>query len=164
MTLIDTITAIAKPIIADKNLTLAGIRVNTEKGTVVQVLLENADGSGANVGDCAQVSRELGYAIEVEDAVKQAYTLEVSSPGLNRPLFDMADVTRFVGKNAKVKLFTEVADKKVHTGILGSVEGESFILHTSSGDVTINQEDIKDAKLAPTDQEIQQILKQKKPA
>jgi len=161
MTLVDTITDIALPIVEDKNLVLAGIRLNTEKGTVVQVLLENQDGTGANVGDCAQVSRELGYAIEVEDAVKQAYTLEVSSPGLNRPLFDMADVTRFLGKNAKIKLFTEVNDKKVHIGTLGAASGESFILHTKEGDVTIHQEDIKDAKLAPTDQEIQQLLKQK---
>lgn len=161
MSLVNTVTNIAEPIVADKGLVLAGIRINTEKGTVVQVLLENEDGTGANIDACTQVSRELGYTLEVEDTINQAYTLEVSSPGMNRPLFSLADVTRFNGKNAKIKLLTDVNDKKAHVGTLGKTDGDSFSIETTDGAVTIDWSNVKDAKLAPTNEEIQQLLKQK---
>lgn len=156
-----TIQNIATPIAEDMNLTIVGVRINTEKGTTVQVLLENKDGTPPTLDACEKLSRELGYTLDVEDAIQQAFTLEVSSPGMNRPLFSLNDVIRFKGKNAKVRLQEELDGKRAHTGKLGDVEGDSFTLHTDEGDVVIAWLDIKDAKLAPTQDEIKELLKQK---
>ena len=162
MNLVEAITQMVTPIAEDANLVVAGVLLSTDKGTVVQVLLENKDGSGASIDACASVSRQLGYTLEVEDTVAEAYTLEVSSPGMNRPLFSLKDVERFSGKQAKIKLFTEVADKKAHTGLLGKVDGDAFTLQTEEGDVTIHWDDVKDAKLKPSDAEIKEIMRASK--
>lgn len=162
MTLIDAVTDLVSPIVSDENLVLAGVLIGTDRGTVVQVLLENEDGSGASLEACEKVSRALGYELEVEDAIAEAYTLEVSSPGMNRPLFSINDIERFKGKQAKIKLFTEVVDKKAHTGLLGAVSGDTFVLQTEEGDISIAWDDVKGAKLKPSDAEIKEIMKNSK--
>lgn len=78
-----------------------------------------------SVDDCARISRDLGAILDVEDLVPMAYTLEVSSPGLDRPLLGLGDYRRFVGRRAKVIVRERIDGQGFFKGRLGGVEGES---------------------------------------
>lgn len=133
------------------------------KYLTVQVMAENPDGSGPLLDDCAKVSRALAAALDELDLIAGRYTLEVTSPGLDRPLFTAADYTRFVGRNAHVK-FTR--PQPVGAQSLGAVDG---LIHSATADtvmLTIGDATqsfpmgaIRAAELAPTAAEYAALLK-----
>ncbi len=86
-----------------------------------------------SVEDCAKVSRDLSAALDVEDAVPMAYTLEVSSPGLDRPLRNAADYERFAGRRAKLVMREAVDGQTYFKGRLGGIDGRHVIIDTDQG-------------------------------
>ena len=85
------------------------------------------------VDDCANVSRDLGAILDVEDLVPTAYTLEVSSPGLDRPLRDAGDYRRFAGRRAKLVMREAVDGQKFFRGVLGGVENDDVLIDAEDG-------------------------------
>lgn len=92
---------------------------------------------GVTLSDCETVSREISTLIEVEDFIQGAYVLEVSSPGLNRPLYKPADYERFTGKLAKVKTNEAIDGQKVMVGRIDSPDNNGFNLLLNDGEKTV---------------------------
>ena len=86
-----------------------------------------------SVDDCANVSRDLSAILDVEDTVPTAYTLEVSSPGLDRPLRGAADYERFTGRRAKLVVRTPVEGQGFFRGRLGGIDGGEVVIDTGDG-------------------------------
>lgn len=111
------------PILEESSLELVDLRyLNESGGRVLRIFIDKEGGVG--VDDCAGVSRELGSVLDVYDVIPDSYTLEVSSPGLRRPLVRPGDYERFKGRKVKIKTARPVEDRKVFSGtLLGTDEG-----------------------------------------
>jgi ribosome maturation factor RimP len=95
-------------------------------GRVLRLYLDKE--GGPNVDDLSRISRQLSELLDAEDAINGAYTLEVSSPGINRPLKKAAHFARFVGKRIRVRTRDLIDGRRSFLGILGQVVGDSVIL------------------------------------
>ncbi len=105
---------------------------------------------GVNVDDCAEISRKLSVHLDVEDIIPNKYVLEVSSPGLNRPLKKEKDFKMAENKKVKISLKTPQDGRKNFSGVLKEFKGESLTLETNDGDrFVINLTDIHKARLNP---------------
>jgi ribosome maturation factor RimP len=140
MTKIDVVarvTELAVPLAAALGLELAEVEYRQEGRQIVLRLYIERDG-GVTLDDCAAVSRELAEILEVEDFIQGNYNLEVSSPGLNRPLKKPSDYGRFAGRIVKIKTFELLPDdagnmRKTFTGELLGLEGGIVRLNLNEG-------------------------------
>lgn len=126
--------------------TLAG---STRK--VLQVMAEPKDGRVMSVEDCARVSRAISAILDVEDPIAGAYSLEVSSPGIDRPLTRPKDYDRFRGHEAKIETHEPVAGRKRFRGILLGLAGSGVRIDSEGAEITLPLADIAKAKLVLTD-------------
>lgn len=116
-------------------------------GWVLRIFIDAE--KGISLDDCSAVSRELGTYLDIEDCIGHPYHLEVSSPGLERPLRSIADFLRFQGKKAKVKLHAELEGRKVYEGVIAEVADEYATLQGSDGKtVRVTMAMINKARLA----------------
>jgi ribosome maturation factor RimP len=104
---------------------------------------------GISVKDCAMVSRQLSAVLDVEDPIPGHYTLEVSSPGLDRPLVQRKDFERFTGADVKVRLLQPVLGRRNFTGRLKGVEGDHIVLEMDTESYDLAFENIEKARLVP---------------
>jgi ribosome maturation factor RimP len=118
---------LASMVASRHNLVLAGIEVLGEgRRTIVRVSVESE--GGVSVEDCARVAEELGRALDLHDPIPHAYTLEVASPGLDRPFYSEADFLRFAGRKVEVTTYAPVAGRRRWTGRLLGLEGDQVAL------------------------------------
>ncbi|WP_446009128.1 ribosome maturation factor RimP [Candidatus Electrothrix sp.] len=110
----------ALPLLDEMGLELVEVQFRQESGWVLRLFIDGKE--GVNVDDCASVSRQVATYLEVEDIIRHAYTLEVSSPGAERPLKRVEDFIRFSGKKVRVKLNEPVDNQRVFCGILAGVD------------------------------------------
>ena len=101
------------------------------EGWVLRLFLDGSDGIG--IDQCSKVSREVSFFLDVEDLIPHAFNLEVSSPGLERPLRNSVDFQRFVGKKARVKVRHPIGDRKVFVGLIGESDENGFELLFEDG-------------------------------
>ncbi|MDP2690128.1 MAG: ribosome maturation factor RimP [Deltaproteobacteria bacterium] len=114
--------ALAQPVVDGLGMELVDVAFVTEHGRrVLRVTIDKP--GGVTVDDCGDVSRELGTILDVEDPIPQRYTLEVSSPGLDRPLLSEKDFIRFAGKKARIKTREAVEGRKNFKATIEAVEG-----------------------------------------
>jgi ribosome maturation factor RimP len=117
----------------------------------LQIMAERRADGAMNVDDCAQVSRAVAAILDVEDPISSAYTLEVSSPGIDRPLTRLADFDRFAGFEARVDMALPVAERRRFRGRLIGTRGEDIVMACEEGEVTLSFADMQRAKLMLTD-------------
>ncbi|MBI5561602.1 MAG: ribosome maturation factor RimP [Deltaproteobacteria bacterium] len=114
----DRIKTIAEPILASLELELVHVEYITEHGSrILRVYIDKP--GGVTLDDCADVSRALGAALDVEDPIHERYALEVSSPGLDRPLVKEADYVRFAGKKARIRTKEAVDGRRNFKAVIG---------------------------------------------
>ena len=118
----------------------------------LQIMAERKDRAEMNVEDCASISRNISTILDVEDPITEAYTLEVSSPGMDRPLVRLEDFTRFAGFEARIDTMEAIVDRKRFRGKLKGVEGETILIEVDGETYEIPFEDILRAKLVLTDE------------
>lgn len=119
----------------------------------LQIMAERADGGGMIVDDCAKLSRVVSAILDVEDPIAGAYELEVSSPGIDRPLTRLVDFERFAGFEAKLESAAPEPDgRRRWTGRLLGLDGETVRLATEGGDVAVPFANLAKAKLVLTDE------------
>jgi len=118
----------------------------------LQIMAERKDRAEMNVEDCASISRNISTILDVEDPITEAYTLEVSSPGMDRPLVRLEDFTRFAGFEARIDTREAIVDRKRFRGRLKGVEGETILIEVDGETYEIPFEDILRAKLVLTDE------------
>ena len=138
----------AEPLLRDMGLELVEAQFRREgHGWVVRLFIDSEP--GISLDDCAAVSRAIGTWLDVEDLIEHAFHLEVSSPGLERPLKKIEDFQRFVGRKARVKLKEDRQGQLVFTGTLEQVAGEQVSMLTDDGkQVAFLFEEIARARLA----------------
>ena len=144
--LIATIQRFAEPLVADLGMELVDVEYRREgHGWVLRFFIDKEGGIG--VDDCAKVSREISAYLEVEDLVAHAYHLEVSSPGLERPLKKKEDFVRFIDRQIRIKLRQPVGDQRVLVGTLCGLEGDTVVLMLEEEKVFIDMGNISKARL-----------------
>ena len=145
-TAIQQMEAIALPVLAELGLELVDIQYRREQnGWVLRLVIDKPDGVG--LADCEAVSREVSQLLDIEDIIGQAYNLEVSSPGLDRPLKSMADFIRFAGRKAKIKTSEPIGGEHVFIGRIIKAEGDTIVLEVGSREVTIAYSQVAKARL-----------------
>lgn len=131
---IDTVQSFLQTLLPTLGLELFDIQFRREgQGWVLRVFIDAE--SGVTLNHCSDVSRELGNYLDVEDCIEHAYHLEVSSPGLERPLRSIQDFLRFTGKTARVKLHHEIAGEKIFEGVIEVVSDGQIHLRLADGSV-----------------------------
>ena len=128
----------------------------------VQIMAERNDQAPMTVDDCAEISRSVSALLDVADPIAGAYTLEVSSPGIDRPLVKPEDYDRFTGFEARLELNAPLAGRKRFRGRVLGRSGDAVRLAEPSGEVSLPLAAVAKAKLVLTDELI--ALAQKKPA
>ncbi len=148
------ILAIAEPIADDMGLNIVRIRVMGGKRSTVQIMAERKSDGLMGVDDCANLSRAVSTALEVEDPIKDAYVLEVSSPGLDRPLTDLSDFETYTGYLARLELDRFVEGRKRFRGMIAGIEGDNVEMDLDGEDdrAEIPFAWISEAKLLITDE------------
>ena len=125
----------------------------------LQVMAERADGGGMTVEDCTQISRAVSALLDVADPLPTAYTLEVSSPGIDRPLVKPRDYERFAGHEARLETRWPIGGRRRFRGKLVGLEGDAVRVATPEGDVALPIGEIESAKLVLTDELIAASLR-----
>lgn len=161
--LADRIAALIEPSLTAMGYDVVRVQIDGKRQLRLQIMAERSDGSGMGVEDCAAVSRHISALLEVEDPIEGSYRLEVSSPGIDRPLTRPADYARFAGHVAKVELKYARDNRRRFTGTIKGLEGDSdaraVLLDTEEGSVSLPLAEIERAKLVLTDA----LLKSAKP-
>jgi ribosome maturation factor RimP len=136
---VERVRALAARIAEGRGLEIFDVQFRREAaGMVLRVQIDRPGPAATaedsvSVDDCAHVSRDLSAILDVEDVVPTAYTLEVSSPGLDRPLRRLDDYRRFAGRRAKVVVRERVDGQGFFKGRLGGVEGEAVLIDADDG-------------------------------
>ena len=148
------IAHIVEPIIAGLGYELVRVRISGQNGTTLQIMAERPDGTMA-VEDCEAVSRNISPALDVADPINREYHLEVSSPGIDRPLTRAKDFDIWSGHEAKIEMAVAIEGRKRYRGVLhGTRDGEAGVRLTDTPDQAefwLPLDDIAEAKLVLTD-------------
>lgn len=146
--IIRRVEELAKPLLEAEGLELVDVEFRRERpGWVLRLYIDRQ--GGVNLGDCVRVSRELGELLDVEDFIPYSYHLEVSSPGINRPLKKKEDFERFKGEWVKVKLSEPIEGQRNLRGRILGWEGDGFLLVAGERVYEIPLEKVAKAHLDP---------------
>jgi ribosome maturation factor RimP len=158
---------IVAPVIEDMGFELVRLRLMGGKTHTLQIMAERP-GGGIEVDECAQISNAVSAILDVEDPLADSYTLEVGSPGVDRPLTRMKDFEAYEGYEAKVETAELIDGRKRFRGILAGIEGEDVLINIEDQGETVtvglNLDWLADAKLMLTDDLIKEMLKARKEA
>ncbi|WP_209021216.1 ribosome maturation factor RimP [Paracoccus ravus] len=158
---------IISPVIEDLGFELVRIRLQGGKTSTLQIMADRPEG-GINVDDCGDISTAVSAVLDVEDPLEEAYHLEVSSPGIDRPLTRLKDFATFEGYEVRLETNEQIDGRKRFKGTLAGVEGDEVLLNIEEAGEThtigLNFDWLSDAKLVLTDELIAEMLRQKKDA
>lgn len=163
MDLAKRIEAMIVPTVEDLGFDVVRVMVKGTKEPLLQIMAERADGSGFDVEDCASVSRAVSTILDVEDPIASEFTLEVSSPGIDRPLTQLKHYVAWAGFDAKVELTKGLDDgRKRYTGrLLGLGENDTILIENEAGEtIPLPFDDIYRAKLLLTDELIAAVTRE----
>lgn len=144
----DKFTQLLRPAIEGVGYELVGIEhLPMGKHSVLRIYIDSPD--GITVTDCSRVSHQVSGVLEVEEPIKGAFTLEVSSPGIDRPLFNFEQFEQFVGSKVKLKLYHAIEGKRNIVGLIESIEGEDINIKDTASDATyqLQMDDIDKANI-----------------
>lgn len=127
------------------------VRLTGARRKTLQVMVERTDEASMTVDDCAEISRTVSAILDVEDPIRDGYTLEVSSPGIDRPLVKPRDFERFAGHEAKIELSTPLDGRRRFKGRLLGGDDRAVRLAGDEGEIELPFELIDRAKLVLTD-------------
>lgn len=137
-----------EPVVEGLGFELWGLEyLNQGRHSVLKIYIDSED--GIDVDDCANVSRQVSGLLDVEDPVKGMYTLEVSSPGMDRRLFQLSQYEMFKGAKVKVKLRSSFEGKRKFTGLLCGLEDGDVVLRLGEEEILIPFADIDRAQVVP---------------
>lgn len=157
---------ILTPVIEGMGFELVRIRLMSGKTKTLQIMAERPEG-GIEVDDCAEISTAVSALMDVEDPIEDNYTLEVSSPGIDRPLTRLKDFDTWQGYEARIETAELIDGRKRFKGVLAGIEGNEVLINLpdeTGEDVTLGLEFdwLSDAKLILTDELITEMLRQRK--
>ena len=157
------IAEIITPVVEDMGFEIVRIRLMTGKESILQVMAQGPDGN-IEVDACAKISTAISATMDVEDPILDAYTLEVSSPGIDRPLTRLKDFGKWEGFEAKIETDELIDGRRRFKGKLAGVEGDEVLINIAEGTIGLKFEWLSDAKLVLTDELIRDVLRGRKDA
>jgi len=163
------VATIVEPVIEQLGYRLVRVRVSSAEGCTVQIMAERPDGT-MSVEDCEAVSRALSPVLDVADPIERAYRLEISSPGIDRPLVRKSDFERYTGHLAKIETSMPIQGRKRFRGVLAGTEGETARIRRNDAaegeetEIMIPIEEMSEAKLVLTDELVSEALRREKSA
>jgi ribosome maturation factor RimP len=163
------VSAVAAPVLQGMGYRLVRIKISGEAGCTVQIMAERPDGS-MQIEDCEAISRALSPVLDIADPIDRAYRLEISSPGIDRPLVRRSDFERFTGHLVKIEMAIAHQGRKRFRGTLAGVEGSAVRLHRDDvkadedPEALLVMEDIAEARLVLTDELIAESMRRGKAA
>jgi ribosome maturation factor RimP len=157
------IAEIVQPMIESMGFELVRVRLMSGKATTLQIMAQRPDGT-IEVDDCSEISAAVSAILDVEDPVVDAYALEVSSPGIDRPLTRIKDFALCEGYEAKIETDELIDGRRRFKGMLAGVEGDEVLIEIEEGTIGLKFEWLSDAKLVLTDDLIRDVLKTRKDA
>ncbi len=161
------VAAIAEPVIEGLGYQLVRVKVSGSDGCTVQIMAERPDGS-MTVEDCESISRALSPVLDVADPIDRAYRLEISSPGLDRPLVRKSDFDRYAGHLARIEMEIPVQGRKRFRGLLVGTQDETARLQREDApegeepEILLPITEMNDAKLVLTDELVADALRREK--
>lgn len=138
------VAAIIEPVLEDMGFELVGVDFLAERGRWVLRIYADTEG-GITVEQCAMISREIGYVLDVKDPISHGYVLEVSSPGLNRPLRKAEHLMNAVGKMVQVTMARPLEGRRRFKGRLAAFEGGLLRVKTEVGEIILPWKDVEKA-------------------
>lgn len=157
------IAEIIGPVIEDMGFELVRVRYMTGKTATLQIMAQKADGT-IEVDDCGNISTAASAILDVEDPILDAYTLEVSSPGIDRPLTRLKDFDQWNGYVAKIETHDMIDGRRRFKGTLAGTEGDEVLVEIEEGTIGLKFDWLSDAKLVLTDDLIRDVLRSRKDA
>ncbi len=165
------VAAIAEPILAELGFRLVRVRISGSAGCTVQIMAERPDGMMA-IEDCEAVSRALSPVLDVADPIEGAYRLEISSPGIDRPLVRRSDFDRYAGHTAQVEMLVLIDGRRRFRGELIGTDGDNVLMRCGDAsaaaspaerqEISLRIDDIMEARLLLTDALISESLRRSK--
>jgi ribosome maturation factor RimP len=162
------VAALAAPVLAGLGYRLVRVRISGTAGTTVQLMAERPDGT-MSIEDCEAASRALSPVFDAEDPIEREYRLELSSPGIDRPLVRLSDFARYAGHEAKIEMaVAQAGGRKRYRGLLLGTEGETVKLRRTDAaagedaDVLLPIGEMVEARLVLTDALIRESLRRSK--
>jgi ribosome maturation factor RimP len=163
------VAAVVEPVLEELNFRLVRVRISGMAGCTVQIMAERPDGS-MTIDDCELVSRALSPVLDMADPIDRAYRLEISSPGIDRPLVRRSDFERYAGQVVKVEMAVAIDGRRRFRGLLLGTQGDAARIRRDDvppgehGDVVLPIEDMAEARLVLTNELVAQSLKRGKAA
>ena len=152
---------IVQPTLEGMGFELVRLRLMSGKKITLQIMAERPDGT-IEVEDCAEISRTVSAVLDVEDPIESEYTLEVSSPGIDRPLTRLTDFDRWEGYEAKLETTELIDGRRRFKGILAGIEDNEVLIEIDEGTIGLEFDWLSDAKLVLTDDLITESLRRSK--
>jgi ribosome maturation factor RimP len=163
------VAAIAEPVIEGLGCRLVRVRISGLSGCTVQIMAERPDGT-MTIEDCEAISRALSPVFDVEDPIDRAYRLEISSPGIDRPLVRRSDFDRYAGHVAKVEMTVPIEGRRRFRGVLLGTQGDAARIRRDdaapeeAAEILLAFDEMAEARLVLTDALIAESLKRGKAA
>ncbi len=152
---------IVQPVIEGMGYELVRLRLMGSNTPTLQIMAERPDG-GIEVDDLAEINTAIGAVLDVEDPIAENYTLEVSSPGIDRPLTRLKDFDTWTGYVAKLETHDLIDGRKRFKGALAGTEGDEVLIDIEEGTIGLKFDWLAEAKLVLTDELITEMLRQRK--
>src|SRR5262245_57946797 len=163
------VAAIAEPVLGGIGYRLVRVKISGLDGCTVQIMAERPDGT-MTVEDCEALSRALSPVLDVADPIDRAYRLEISSPGIDRPLVRKSDFERYAGHVAKVETALPILGRKRFRGVLMGTDGDAArirrddVVEGEEPEVLLPIDEMSEARLVLTDQLVTEALRREKSA
>lgn len=158
------VARIVEPMIRGLGFRLVRVKISGLNGCTVQIMAERPDGT-IGIDDCETISRNISPLLDVEDPITTAYNLEVSSPGIDRPLVRASDFARWQGHDCRVEMAVPVEGRKRFRGLIAGVEGDVVTIDLPDApaegphSAALSMREIAEAKLVLTDAVIEEALR-----
>jgi ribosome maturation factor RimP len=143
---IDTLYEVLEPVVTGLGYELVGIDYRpSPKNALLRLYIDGPD--GVTLDDCTRVSRQVSGVMDVEDPITSAYTLEVSSPGLDRPIFKEADYDRFAGEKVHLRLQGMLDGRRKYSGVLRGLRNDCVVIEENGTEIEVPLAQIDKANL-----------------
>lgn len=140
------LTEMLRPAVAETGKELLGVEfISAGNNSVLRLFIDHEN--GIDVDDCAEVSRQVGAILDVEDPISSEYSLEVSSPGVDRPLFELLHFQQVIGETVNVKLSMPLDGRRKFKGLLSAIENDTLIVEVDGIDYELVINNVDKANL-----------------
>jgi ribosome maturation factor RimP len=160
----ERVIALIEPTAASLGFRIVRVRLSGQRRKRLQIMAERLSDGQMSVDDCGRLSRALSPVFDLEDPIQGEFDLEISSPGIDRPLMSIEDFVRFIGHEAKLETAQMIDGRRRWKGRIERVEGDVIVLAAEHGETRLHFAQLSDARLVLTDKLIEEDLKRARAA